>query len=58
MTFPSDPDRLRNQVMRRQQRTTKTLEQQTDIYAFCFKNRRVPPKWQAEAPATSTESKH
>ena len=37
--------------------TTKTLEQQTDIYAFLFKNLGVTPKWQAEAPATSTGGK-
>lgn len=37
--------------------TTKTLEQQTDIFAFLFKNLGVSPKWQAEAPATSTGGK-
>ena len=37
--------------------TTKTLEQQTDIYAFLFKNLGVTPKWQTEAPATTTGSK-
>jgi prolyl oligopeptidase len=36
--------------------TTKTLEQQTDIYAFLFKNLGVTPKW-TEAPATTTGSK-
>jgi len=37
--------------------TTKTLEQQTDIFAFLFKNLGVSPKWQGESPTTSTGSK-
>jgi prolyl oligopeptidase len=37
--------------------TTKTLEQQTDIFAFLFKNLGVSPKWQAESPTTSTGGK-
>jgi prolyl oligopeptidase len=37
--------------------TTKTLEQQTDIFAFLFKNLGVSPKWQGESPTTSTGGK-
>src|SRR5262249_51878559 len=38
--------------------TTKTLEQQTDIYAFLFKNLGVNPKRQAGAPATSPRAQN
>jgi len=37
--------------------TTKTLEQQTDIFAFLFKNLGVTPKWQADSPTTTTGGK-